>query len=591
MRCRTPKTRTWLLAGCAAAAMAFGTTPAAMAAADVCSAATGPTLKLNQDEFGVGERLLLQIDNVTAECRGPWNVYLALEPQTEKADGRRIYLPEWTPSRQPAKTNVQIKQSLVDIMDIVVEDNLPAGRHRYELTLEPTDRLRAPLVLTKVFQIRAQAAQDYTIDVDLAATAGKSRSLTGFLHGVSPESRGMLVTKPELDRLIADLKPAYWRLNNEYVYRLARQSGAAVTVVLGDLLAQGGIQPWTISPGDSRAWQALEQRVRNIVRKVRQAGMHADYWDLWNEPDTPASWAGSVEQFLEYVRHVVPIIREEDPAAGIVAPSTADNFLRIPAFWEPFISGLASRQIRIDAISWHEFHRPEDIPDTARLVRESISRIPLLKGVALHVNEYGGGQHHLLPGWQLGWLYYLDRAGVDWANHACWYWSRGEGSSNVSECIRGLNGLLHPATLEPLPAYWVNYWQGNMRGDRLVIDSPRPRIVAMGAYDRATGTVRVTLGRFSCGSKLKWCRFNGAEVRDDPLPAKPLSLVIRHVPPALAETDIKVFKVSGETVESPLRQPEAVSRGKLKVVDGIARVSLQNFRDGDVFHFVIGSSD
>jgi hypothetical protein len=576
----------WLLT-----ALCGGIVPAAMAAADTCSADMAPTLKLNRDEFGNGDRLRLQLDKVSPGCRGPWNVYLALVPQVDKPDGTRIYLPEWSRSRQPAKTNVQLKQSLVDILDVVVEDSLPPGRHRYELTLEPVDRTQTAITLTRDFQIRTQPAQAFEVVVDLAATAGKSRSLTGFLHGVSPQEQRAQISQAELRALIVDVRPAYWRLNNDYVYRTARQSGALVTIVLGDLLAQSGVQPWQISTEDTRQWQALEQRVRNIIRKVRQSGMRADYWDLWNEPDAPASWGGSVDQFLEYVRHVVPIIRAEDPSAGIVAPSTADNFLRIPAFWEKFITGLASRQIRIDAISWHEFHRPEDLPDTARLVRERIAGIPLLKGVALHVNEYGGGQNHLVPGWQLGWLYYLDRAEVDWASHACWYWPRDGGAGNVSECIRGLDGLLHPETLEPLPAYWVNYWQGNLHGDRLIIATPSPRIVALGAYDRSAGEVSMTMGRYSCGSKQKWCRFNGAEVKDDFLPARPLTLLIKNLPSVMVTAKITIARVTGEAVETPLKQPELIARNKLEVVDGVARVQLQNFRDGDVYHLAISNQN
>lgn len=261
-----------------------------MAALSARPANVAPTLTLNQDEFRPGDRLHLELDNGSSGCRGPWNVFLVLVPHADKPGSPRIYLPEWNNSRQPAKTNVQLKPGLIDIMDIVVEDNLPPGKHRYELTLEPVDRAQSAITLTRDFQILAQPAKNLEIVVDLAVTNGKSKSLTGFLHGISPLEHRTQIPQAELKALIADLKPAYWRLNNEYVYRTARQSGAAVTVVLGDLLAQGGIQPWKISAGDARQWQSLEQRVRDIIRRARQSGMRADYWDLWNEPDTPSSW-------------------------------------------------------------------------------------------------------------------------------------------------------------------------------------------------------------------------------------------------------------------------------------------------------------
>lgn len=128
-----------------------------------------------------------------------------------------------------------------------------------------------------------------------------------------------------------------------------------------------------------------------------------------------------------------------------------------------------------------------------------------------------------------------------------------------------------------------------MRGDRLAITPPSPRIVALGSYDRTTGAISLTLGRFSCGDKMKWCRFNGSEIKDEFLPAKPLTLIIKHVPLTLDTANLRAFRVTGEAVETPLKQPESIIHGKLTVVDGVARLPLQNFRDGDVYHIAIGN--
>ncbi len=562
-----------------------------VAGTESCGGQNVPVLKLNQEQFQVGDRLLLRLDNSVSHCNGSWDVYLALLPHVDRINkngiAKRVYLPKWTTTRQPAKRNVQLKPGIMEIIDVVVEENLPAGNHRLELYLDPVDETLPLITVTRDFFIQLSLQQDFEIVVDLAETGGPVKSFSGFLHGLSPKKHETQVSQEKLKQLILDLKPGYWRLNNDYVRKAAQQSGAAVTLVLGDLLAQDGIHPWEIRANDIDQWQKFEQHVREIIRRSKASGMRIDYWDLWNEPDAKQSWGGTVEQFLEYVGHVVPLLREEDPQAKIVAPSTAENFFRIPLFWEQFLNYLISREIRIDAVSWHEFHRPEDIPDTAAQVREAIGSIPWLQDVELHVNEYGGGQNHLIPGWQLGWLYYLDKAEIDWANHACWYWPRGEGRGNVSECVRGLNGLLHPATLEPLPVYWVNYWQAQMAGDRLLIDTEMPRTVALGAYDRKNSEIRVVFGRFSCGVKMKWCRFNGSQVIDQFLPTKPLNLVIKNMPQDFSRVNVTLSRVSGQDPEIELLQPELISQEELEVIDGIVELQFQHFRDGDVYHVLL----
>lgn len=550
-------------------------------------------LRLNKKQFTAGERLLLQFNNATDLPKGPWDVYLSLATHIDKTVGNkpitRRFLPQWTATKKPAKKNVILKQGVMDIIDIVVEENLPVGHHQLKLHLQPSNKAAQPVTFRTDFHILPSPASVPPVIVDIKTAGRPVKSLTGFLHGLSPKKHRKQLSDKELKPLIQNLQPSFWRLNNNYIYRAARKSKAAVTFVLGDLLIQEGLKPWKTNKKDRKARQKIEKAIREKLRWARAAGIQPDYWDLWNEPDTKQSWGGTTDQFLDYIQLVVPIIREEYPQAKIVAPSTADNYARIPEFWEKFISFLRKNEIHIDALSWHEFHRPEDIPQTAAKIREATKKIPWLKEAELHVNEYGGGQNHLIPGWQLGWLYYLDAADIDWANHACWYWPRGKGRENVSECVRGLNGLLHPLTLEPLPAYWVNLWQGQMSGNRLSIDTPTPRIVALGSYDKETAQLQVILGRFSCGLSLKWCRFHGSQIQDEFLPAKPLTVVFENLPTHVSSVYAKISKVTGDKNQEPLLAPEEAGEKILRVLDGTASLKLKQFRDGEVYHVAVST--
>ncbi len=45
-------------------------------------------------------------------------------------------------------------------------------------------------------------------------------------------------------------------------------------------------------------------------------------WEIWNEPNLPASWRGTVEQYVELLSATYTVLKEIDPTVTVVAPCT-----------------------------------------------------------------------------------------------------------------------------------------------------------------------------------------------------------------------------------------------------------------------------
>lgn len=88
------------------------------------------------------------------------------------------------------------------------------------------------------------------------------------------------------------------------------------------------------------------------------------YYEIWNEP------AGDLEDYVNLVKYVAPVIREEDPGAKVVIGSLGGDWIdRYPGYGEFLrysvnednIKKLLSPDIAplIDVVSWHPFYGTE----------------------------------------------------------------------------------------------------------------------------------------------------------------------------------------------------------------------------------------
>ena len=175
------------------------------------------------------------------------------------------------------------------------------------------------------------------------------------------------------------------------------------------------------NPRDMEDW-------RNFVRTVatRYKGRIRN-WEIWNEPNRPQSWTGSVDQMVDLTREAYTILKEIDPANYVVSPAATETFgLK---FFDAFLAKGGGRWA--DAIGYH-FYVGKDAPPEAMIALiASVKKIMDKHGVGskpLWNTEAGWlGQELFLPDTQAAYLaraYILNwSSGVDrfywfaWENH------------------------------------------------------------------------------------------------------------------------------------------------------------------------------
>lgn len=419
-----------------------------------------------------------------------------------------------------------------------------------------------------------------TLDIDLSAALERPRRI-GFTYFGAADA-------PLPAELVDPLRTSALRTTiyaDTGTLRFFQRYPARVTYVVGDAFrnrpgAPPGSQPWD-------DWTIYEDFVRALVVSSRRAEYPVAYWDVWNEPDN--TWMGTREQLFELISRTAAVIRDEDPAARIVAPSVATLDATTLEQALTAIEILAERGTHLDAFSWHELDDPLRIPRHAARAREFFAAHPRICDPAcpeLHVNEWSGGQHDHVPGWHLAYLAELDRADVNWASKACWQIPLA-GEADQSGCGYGLGGLLSFEGNSTRPTYWVERSYAEL-DRRAPILSPDRSWSGLGGV-RADGTVGVLVGRRSCGALGRWCEFVDRHVSDDPeSPPLQARIVIRGL--AWSSAEVVIRRIPLLPPEAPrsipgrglLAAPETVRTGDIHIVAGVAAIDIGWVADGEV---------
>lgn len=80
-------------------------------------------------------------------------------------------------------------------------------------------------------------------------------------------------------------------------------------------------------PANLTDWDTF---VKAVVQRYR--GRIQSY-EVWNEPNDPHFWTGSVEQMLAMAQHAYRIIHSTDPSAQVISPSPTSSRLGPPQKW------------------------------------------------------------------------------------------------------------------------------------------------------------------------------------------------------------------------------------------------------------------
>ena len=405
------------------------------------------------------------------------------------------------------------------------------------------------------------AAPEAQIIIDASSDRGPLRSLQGFLNGINTAPGSAEAFNAER---VQALKPRFWRVGTGagVVIEKVRAFGPRLTLVVADAYTDTfpAQRPW-------ENWAQYEAWLQSLYAGLQQAGANIAYWDVWGEPQGGTPFRGTYAQLLELYSRTHDVLKQLDPNANIIGPSY-DNF-------EGTFGGKNAEQlltdinaqygIKLEALSWHEQgnQAPEKIPEHVAVLKQFLAAQFPGYLPELHVNEYSGPNDHLLPGWSVGWLYYLTEAGVDVATRACWPVTEASGR-RWSDCWAGLNGLLGEDNSTPQPTYWVHRFYADMAEQTwLSSQTDDPRAVALAVKSAAGGEVTLLAGRLSAAPSG---------------PAKPVRFIVRGLPWAAAR--VKINLVPQGQAPAPLPAPINGGTCAQPLAQGELSLTVSSFDDG-----------
>ena len=97
---------------------------------------------------------------------------------------------------------------------------------------------------------------------------------------------------------------------------------------------------WAYPPKDYAKWaELIYQWVTHCVARYGRAEVESWYWEVWNEPNGPAYWHGSPEEFYKLHDYAIDAVRRALPTARVGGPDVAGSG---GSFMEGFLKHVVS---------------------------------------------------------------------------------------------------------------------------------------------------------------------------------------------------------------------------------------------------------
>lgn len=288
----------------------------------------------------------------------------------------------------------------------------------------------------------------------------------------------------------------------------ATAAGARTTLILSDLWAQTGKNggppptPWS-------DWSSYTSWVRSTVQQILASGQRVDYWDVYNEPGwtgyySPADFASETpDDLLQQFLVTYQAIRSVDPGAAIVGPSIGDwsltplppNNLTHEPDLGTFLRFASAHSLTLAAVAWHDNGKPPaTIYSDAEATWNLIRSLPGIGHPQMFLDEYGSRATQPIPGWDVGYLSTIARAGISSAERSCW-----------DACtLATLDGLL-TAGGAPTSDYYVRSTYARMTGHTVASSSSTESLAVLGSIDPAQNRVVALIGRLQGCAVSSWC--------------------------------------------------------------------------------------
>jgi hypothetical protein len=138
------------------------------------------------------------------------------------------------------------------------------------------------------------------------------------------------------------------------------------------------------APRDMEDWRIY---VRTVASRYK--GRIHD-WEIWNEPNRPKSWTGSVDTLVEMTCEASRILKETDPGNMVVSPAPTGSYGL--SFFNRFLARGGGKCV--DVIGYHFYLAASDPPEKV---------LPLISAVRSGMKAYGVDEK---PLWntESGWL-------------------------------------------------------------------------------------------------------------------------------------------------------------------------------------------
>lgn len=133
-------------------------------------------------------------------------------------------------------------------------------------------------------------------------------------------------------------------------------------------------------PTDLDAWEELVYQT--VYHYNIKRDLDIDYWEVWNEPNLPGFWTGTIEEYVELYAASARGIKRADPTALIgglatSSPNTIEPsiFLFVEKNWiDALLAHIKQNDLPFDFFSWHYYTQsPEAYTENIRLHQEWIS--------------------------------------------------------------------------------------------------------------------------------------------------------------------------------------------------------------------------
>jgi hypothetical protein len=376
--------------------------------------------------------------------------------------------------------------------------------------------------------------------------------------------------------LTQQLKPAFWQLGWDVIEQYDYITPNFDTKIMVNIASafmrhyntDGNPQhltPWT------DGWVQWDGFVDTMIHLSLSTNRVVDYWSAFGEPDV--DFAGTPAQYIEMNRRTDSILTSADPNARLVAPDFI-NFNPGLMLWG--LDTLHQLGVNLAAVSWHEFgsFAPEDVLVHVQQMRDSLAVRPYAANTQIFIPEFGVPDNRLIPGWNAGWVYYFEKADIDWASHSCF--DEYDGNVVFDDCFDGaLSGMYMADGITPQPNYW--FYKAYAELDELTrIDatSQQPRTIALAGKNDVNQEMRIIAGRYQ------------SPLMGSPMGPGSVDIHIKNYPYGNNSTQPVVMqRIPAQTVaySVPLTSPVTVFSGNLSFTNDSALINIPVFPDGDVF--------